>query len=793
MRISLIHRAAIKSFLLLTCAACALDGGAVRAADAQVAAAQTANDGIDEIVVTGSNETRSAVAIPDLEVQKILPGINALKAIQTLPGVVFQTADPWGNNEQNETLYIHGFSLQQLGYTMDGVPLGDQQYGNWNGLSSSRALISENISRVILSSGTGDLGTPSTSNLGGTIETFSRDPALERGGYVEQMVGSYQALRSFARLEAGAIGGNNYLSVSGLYHDARAWDFDGHQKDAQANAKFVHDGEMGKLTLFFDYSDKVEPNEDSIVHGPADPNPPYTRPFLYPDLNAGLAYLSVAGAPPASAGNNFRNYHSAAQRTDYLAYAKYDAQINPDMTWSTQAYIHHDEGRGIVAGPINQAGLPALFSVYYPGQDLKAVFGGTGYAVRTTEYTIDREGMISLFKWNIDNHSIEAGGWYEYNEGIQYRVWYPFSSTSTDLTPYDIPTNRNFVQYAADGITRVAQFHLQDQWQVTPDLKIQAGFKSSLQWAKGKVLVQQKNLATNANPTLLPTGTIDTTEGFLPQAGARYDLNGSEEIFVNVQKNLRQFINYGAAGFSPWSLGSQAAFNLFKTTAKPETSWTYEAGLRTKRQIDDSLITAIDGQINYYHVDFSNRLLQISSTPVILSLVSGAAILANVGSVKTDGVDVAMTLHLGPHFSVYDAISYNRSVYKDNYTTGAANTVVPTAGKLVPGMPSWMDKFVVNFDYGDFSAQLLGDYVGKRFATYTNDLAVGSYLQMGLQAEYHVPTPPSWLKDLTVRMNVTNLFNEKGTSTVVVGAASGTYNTYPIPPRMVFATLSTSF
>ena len=506
----------LRSALFLTCAACALNTSANAAETQTAAAAQTATqaaaapDTIDEIIVTGTNETRSEVAIPDVELQKILPGINALKAIQTLPGVMFQTADPWGNNEQNETLYIHGFSLQQLGYTMDGVPLGDQQYGNWNGLSTSRALISENISRVILSSGTGDLGTASTSNLGGTIETFSRDPAREAGGHVEQLLGSYEAKRSFVRLETGALGGNNYLSVSGLYHDARAWDFNGHQQDYQANAKFVHDGETGKLTLFFDYSDKIEPNEDSIVHGPADPNPPYTRPFLYPDLTQALSYLSAAGAPPASAGNNFRNYHSAAQRTDYLGYAKYDAFLTPDMTWSNQLYIHHDSGRGIVAGPINQAGLPGLFSVYYPGQDLKALFGGTGYAVRTTEYTIDREGLLSTFKWTTGAHTIEAGGWFEYNEGIQYRRWYPFSEAKNNLTPYDVPRNFNFTQYAGDGITRVAQFHVQDQWQVSPDLTLQAGFKSSLQWAKGKVLVQQKNLPTNTNPTLLPTGSIST-------------------------------------------------------------------------------------------------------------------------------------------------------------------------------------------------------------------------------------------------------------------------------------------
>jgi iron complex outermembrane receptor protein len=103
-----------------------------------------------QIVVTGRRSTRSVTQLEGVEMQKILPGINPLKAIQTLPGVTFLTADPWGNNEQNISLFIHGFNQQQLGYTLDGIPLGDQNYGNYNGLSPQRAIISENVGRVTL-------------------------------------------------------------------------------------------------------------------------------------------------------------------------------------------------------------------------------------------------------------------------------------------------------------------------------------------------------------------------------------------------------------------------------------------------------------------------------------------------------------------------------------------------------------------------------------------------------------------------------------------------------------------
>src|SRR6202000_665509 len=181
--------------------------------------------------------TRSSVVLVNVEAQKLLPGMSPLKAIETLPGVLYETADPWGNNEQNESLFVHGFSTQQLGYTMDGVPLGDQQYGNYNGLSPSRALSSENVSRVTLASGAGALGVASTSNLGGAIQTFSSDPLPQHNVDLRETLGSSATPRTFPRVDTGDLGDGSMAYVSVLHHDARAWDFDGHQKDDQVNGK----------------------------------------------------------------------------------------------------------------------------------------------------------------------------------------------------------------------------------------------------------------------------------------------------------------------------------------------------------------------------------------------------------------------------------------------------------------------------------------------------------------------------------------------------------------------------
>ncbi|CAN7674635.1 TonB-dependent receptor [Duganella sp. LjRoot269] len=754
-------------------------------AEAAAAAAPVAT------VEIATRKTRSSVAMTKSDMQKILPGINPLKALETLPGVSFQTADPWGNNEQNLSLFVHGFSGQQLGYTMDGVPLGDQQYGNYNGLSPQRAVISENVGSVILSSGAGDLSTASTSNLGGTIETFSSDPLQGRNLAVQQTVGSYNTSRTFVRYDTGNFGNGNSAYISGVHHEQKAWDFNGRQGGDQINAKYVNQSSLGKLTLFVDYSDKIEPNEDSTVHSATEKYQPYTRPFLYPNFQQALSYLSATGGTPAAEGNNYRNYYSDAQRTDYLTYARFDMNIGEATTWSNQVYYHNDDGVGVVAGPIGVAGLPALFAVYFPGQNLKQVFGNSGYATRTTEYAINRNGWLSTVNTEFGNHKLQGGLWLEHNRSSAYRRWYALD-VNNPSSPYDRPANPLITQYGSEIDNKVAQIHLQDEWRMRDDLALQAGFKSSLQFADGQFPVQPAKGAIANGSLALPVGEIITKKWFLPQLGARWDITPQDQMFVNVQKNMRQFVTYGGGGASPWSLASQSAFDLFKATAKPETSITYELGMRTSHQLDLGALSAVDGQVNLYHVDFKDRLLTISPTPVISSIIGGNPVLANVGSVKTDGIDISGTLHFGRMFSFYDALSFNRSTYSDNYSNG--KDIVATAGKAVPGSPEWMNKFVATLSVADTEFQLIGDYVGKRYATYTNDLDVPSYFLMSLGVSGKLPfLNGGWVKNARYRLNVSNLANREGSLNVVVGAASGTYNTFPIAPRQGFLTLMADF
>jgi iron complex outermembrane recepter protein len=759
------------------------------AADAPAPAPEATGD---EIIVSVPRTTRSATELSGTEVQKILPGVSALGAIQTLPGVMYQTADPWGNNEQDMTLYIHGFAINQLGYTLDGLPLGDLSYGNITGISPQRAVISENVGNITVDTGAGDLGTPSLNNLGGTIEMTSSDPSHRAGAQAAETVGSYGTSRTYARIDTGDIGADHdsRLTISAARQHARAWDYDGIQGGWQANAKYVHDNAAGKLTLYFDYSDKAEPNEDATtiyVHPTtaAQAYQPYTRPFTYPNWAAAKAYVDANGNSPTAQGSNYNNYFSAALRTDYLAYGKYEANLGDKITWSNQVYYHHNDGQGVVAGPLGQS--LSVVEAYYPQDSISqlvAQTGGSGYVTRVTQYRIDREGLVSTLRATLGNHHVEFGGWYEHNSGDNLRNWYALSA-SNPTNPYNWQQNPLFVQYAFEYRTDAIQLHLEDEWNVNDKLTVQGGLKSSIVDAKGWYPVQPKAGSYSGMVGSLPSGGINTNEWFLPAIGAKYDLNGAEQLYFNIQKNLR---NYGTA---PWTTGSQAAFDYFKTSGKPETSWTYEVGLRSHRSFAGSFLTALDTQVNYYHVDFSNRLLAVSTTVGGLggsSITGGTTSLFNVGGVTSNGVDASATLGFGRHFSVYNGLSFNSSKYDDDYSNGT--TTYATAGKQVPGDPQWMNKTVASANLGPVQAQLTGMYIGKRYTTYTDDGVVKAYYMTNGRLAVDLPADLLHLHKASIALNVSNIFNVHGASSISISQPSSVYAVYPIAPREWFLTFS---
>ena len=101
---------------------------------------------------------------------------------------------------------------------------------------------------------------------------------------------------------------------------------------------------------------------------------------------------------------------------------------------------------------------------------------------------------------------------------------------------------------------------------------------------------------------------------------------------------------------------------------------------------------------------------------------------------------------------------------------------------------------MLSVGHGILDAQLIGDYIGRRYATYTNDLSVAGYFTLAGQVGATIPLDRRMIaKALHVSVNVTNITNRKAASSLSIGSPTNTYSVFPLAPRQVFGTMSVSF
>ncbi|MFZ4382035.1 MAG: TonB-dependent receptor plug domain-containing protein, partial [Sandarakinorhabdus sp.] len=226
---------------LLAGAAFAMPTAVAAQAVPVVTAAAAAADAADavtedaEIVVYGKGEVRQVTEIKADDIKLTVPGGSPFVAIQKLPGVNFQSADPFGVYEWSTRITLRGFNQNQLGFNLDGIPLGDMSYGNYIGLHISRAITAENIGSTVVSQGSGAIDTQSTNNLGGTLSFYSLDPKNALGLDASGTFGSNQTWRGFLRGGIGTRdGARAFASV--VYATTDKWKGDGKQRQLNVNA-----------------------------------------------------------------------------------------------------------------------------------------------------------------------------------------------------------------------------------------------------------------------------------------------------------------------------------------------------------------------------------------------------------------------------------------------------------------------------------------------------------------------------------------------------------------------------
>ena len=763
-----------KRILLLGAAIAALNVTAVAyAADNVSYAADNSAVAIESVVVLGKGEARQVESISQNDIESEVPGTSPIKSIAKLPGVNYQAADPFGAYEWAVRISVRGFNQNQLGFTLDDVPLGDMSYGNDNGLHISRAISSENIGVVELAQGTGALGTASSSNLGGTLEFHSIAPKEQFGVFAASTYGSDTTLHEFVRLDSGVLpgGGSGYVSYGLQYADK--WKGEGVQKQQQINSKFVQPIGPVTLTGFFNYSARRE-NDYQDISLDLIKRLGYNWDNISNDWAKAVAIANVYQANPGGdcpqvGGGDGSNvypapvecvddtyFNASGLRNDALGGLTVDWSILDNLVLHVTGYGHNNKGMGTWDTP------------YVPTP------GGGPISMRTTEYGINRYGQVATLTWTLGGHTIEGGYWYENNNFHQARRFYGLGLAAPGRSNLEFQTDPFFTQWEYKFNTVTHVFHLQDSWQITDALKLDFGFKT-----------QKVNNAAHYIAGSAFSGKIGTDNNFLPQAGVNYAINDQNEVFADFAKNQRAYVAAHTAG--PFST-TQDGFDAIVGKLKPETSNTYEGGYRFNGE-------TLQGLLAVYYVTFKNRLL---ATTVGSGIVGNPSALSNVGSVTSDGVEAAGTWHFMPSMWLFGSYAYDNSTYDDDTLDGDGNIVAPTKGKTTVDAPKHMLKGQLGYDDGTFFGQLDGSYMSKRFYTYTNDGSVPSQTIFDLTLGYRLQAN-DFFNGLEIQGNITNLFDAKYLSTIgsngfVNSDPAGAFQTMlPGAPRQFFVTVRKQF
>jgi len=513
---------------------------------------------LDTVSVIGQGETRQVQRITAVDKEVLPPGTSGQKILDRLPGVSVQSNDAFGANEESQTISLRGFDKSRLGYTLDGIPLGDNSYGNYNGLSIARALIAENLAGAELSQGIGSLGVASTSNLGGTIQYFSQDPSTEFGGKASVTVGDDNQRRGYLRVDTGDIHGFSAY-VSGVHQDADMWaEPNQNQTTRQFNAKAIWNVGDNRFGAFAATSRVSQANYAYLSKSMLARGLGWDWNIYAPDWDRAVAAAYCAPGTYNAQKCAFTGgvnsiddayYQSRALRDDNLYSLDADLALGDSARLKLLGYHHENRGQGHwwAPGQPSNPGTPEMLPI----------------SIRSTNYTINRQGITAALSWQWGIHSLEAGLWYERNDHNVERNFYYITGPFLDDGYLNHPDRRLFDQ---DFDIRTRQFYVQDRMRFLDDrLTVDVGIKSP-----------NTRMTANAKPgteASYASGTLTAKESVLPQAGIGFKLSPNQEVFASYSENIAAFVVAAAV----------ARCRSRRSPSPPAPGWSRRSPRRWKR------------------------------------------------------------------------------------------------------------------------------------------------------------------------------------------------------------------
>lgn len=742
-------------------------------------AAQTASSTepqLSKVEVVGARVTEASAAIGEDKISNTLSishqallsapaGTSGLKMLEALPGFNVQVNDALGLYEFGNSVFVRAFNLQQIGFSIDGVPLGrTDQFG---GSPIYRYVDNENTERVTASTGAGDVSQSGYASLGPYVDYQTSNPTVEPGVSLSYTLGSDSLRRSFVKLQSGEYQGlSAYFSRSKI--DGDLWrgpgTIDREHLEAKVRYRFGDRDEVWLRAVhnsFYDYDSPYV----SIAQYDGSANDLFGRSgryFAYLDSLPDLPE-SVPGVRYSNTGYNQFYKQAVNQRRDTLYSLGGQFEIRPDLLNYTTLYYEAKKGFGV-----SPEAYATSLALHNAESNVDGLFAPKGVQYGLSSLSGHRFGGRTGLQWEVGQHQIDTGLWAETDVFNRQQGRYNL----TDGSPAGEPLFNEPVHLQGDfSSTRNSlQYHLKDTWTLLDDrLRLQFGFKSLNLKYRIEGYRNAGDYINNRQPRL----ATQWNDAFLPQAGLVYNLTDDTQVFASYSENMAL------------PRGADDIFRAASPSAPPpdaERAKNYEVGYRINRP-------TFNAAWALYRTDFDNRLQAFASAVPGSSQVE--TYYQNVGKVQAYGTELSGQWKppiLADKVVLNGNLTYNKSTFQND----AAGLSI--RDNDVPDSPRWLAQAGVTYELApwallNFSAR----YIGERYSNFTNSESVpgytlyNAYLDLGGERVHYGP-----LKNVKLRFNVDNLF-DKDYLGYILTSTSGPAVFRPGSPRTFQSTLSMEF
>ncbi len=691
----------------------------------------------EEIVVTGTagggiNRQDAAFAITSINsdaIDRAAPNSTA-DLFKVIPGVSAESSG--GQNGAN--IFVRGYpsggDAEFVTLTVQGVPYFSPPTLSF--LENTQLIrIDETIDRVeAVRGGTGALfgnGQP-----GLTVNFVQKEGGRDFEGLVKASITDYGDLRGDMLL-SGPLGENTSFMVGGYYSSGEGIRSPGFtaEKGGQITGNIRHDLDKGSILVFARYlNDRgqwllpipvIRDGDKVRQFGNIDPGTgvlagPETRLSTLPDgTRTDLA--DGRGAKLINLGTNFDYEIGEGFQLRYRAsYLKGDADTTGLVPASTATTADaYAASLGSTVGSLT----------YVNGGQAVA---GSQQVIRAGTWIVRKQ--IEDFtndlavEWESGNNKFTVGAYYsDFSSDDQWNLGNVHLLTAENhgrllnltLANGQVATNNGFTQgsffnvnAAYDG--REYAFYAVDEYQITPELRFDAGLRYQNYKATGTI-ENNSSVDIDGDPdTLYDNGTAVLNGTFRNIAYKKGAWSWTAGLNYDISSSVGAYVRYNRGNTNPFF--DNLRDGIF---VSPRVD-NFEGGVKVRTDL-----------VSLYATLFHTRFKGLVTT-----VIQNGAPVADIGGARSTGIELEGQIRPVDNFAIAFSGTWLDAKYRDFFAGGGT---VDLSGNRVQRQPKWQWRVTPSYDieFGDSSKVSLYStfsYVGDRFSDTANTQSLPHYFKI---------------------------------------------------------------